>query len=106
MNVIYTVLLAFAIGYFVKNRGVASALYLAGGALVFAFQSVTLLIEWASGKNTKAFGDFPDYTASNVWGYGVVNLIITIIGIGLVQLGVWVSHKQAAKKGVVQVPRG
>lgn len=104
MNVIYTVLFAFAIGYFVKNRGVASALYLAGGALVFALQSVTLLIEWASGKNSKAFGDFPDYTASNVWGYGAVNLIITIVGVGLVLLGTRLAHKRAAKKGVVQAP--
>jgi len=32
---------------------------------------------------------------------GESSVIITIIGIGLVQLGVWVSHKRAAKKGVV-----
>lgn len=106
MNVMYTVLLAFAIGYFVKNRGVAMAVHLAGGAFVFAFQSVGLLLDWASGRSTQAFGKFPNYSDSNYWGYGAVNLVITTVGIGLVLLGARIAHQRAAKKGVVQAPRG
>ncbi len=101
MNVIYTVLVAFALGYFIKDTRVAVALYLAGEALVFGFQSASLIIEWASGTSTAAFGAFPDHSPSNVWGYGVVNLVITVIGIGLVMLGARTARRRAAKQDVV-----
>lgn len=102
MNVIYTLLFAFALGYLIKNRGVAIATYLAVEALVFGFQSVTLLIEWASGASSQAFGAFPDHSPEQVWSYGAVNLVITAVGIGLVLLGVRTAGKRLARKGVVK----
>ncbi len=102
MNVIYTVLCAFAIGFFVKPKGVGVLTYLVVGSLLFTFQSVNLLLEWADGSEA-AFGPFPDYEFGQVIGYGLVNLMIAALGIGLVLLGAKVGAKRAAKKSVVSV---
>lgn len=94
MNLIYTVVFAFAFGYFIKNRGVAICVYLGLEALIFTFQTLNLLLEWAGGSQEAFGGPFPDSSASSVAGYGAVNLIITGIGVGLVVLG----HKAAARR--------
>ncbi len=102
MNVVYTVLFAFAIGFFMKRTGAAALTYLVLGSFVFTFQSVLLVTEWASGSEA-AFGPFPDADSERVIGYGVVNLLITTVGVGLVLLGAKVGAKRAAKKSVVSV---
>ena len=96
MNVIYAVLLAFALGCFIKPRATAVALYLAGGAFVFAFQSLNLALEWIGGSES-AFGPYPDYETSKVSGYGLFNLLIVLIGIGLVLGGAKVGTKRAER---------
>lgn len=103
MNVIYTVLFAFAFGYFVKQRGVAIALYLAVDALVFSFQSLSLVLSWLAHESPSAFGDFPDqlpvqYSQSELFGYGVINLVIVLAGVGLVTLGGWVRARRTARR--------
>lgn len=98
MNLVYTVLLAFALGFFLKDRVAAVALYLAGGSLVFAFQSVNLLIEWVGGSESAFGGPHPDSEGSKILGYGLFNLIITLAGIGLVILGARVAAKRATKQ--------
>lgn len=99
MNIIYTVLLAFALGFFIRDRVAAVALFLAGGSFVFVFQSVNLLIEWVGGSESAFGGPYPDYDGSKIFGYGLLNLIITLGGVGLVILGVNVAAKRAAKQG-------
>lgn len=103
MNVIYTVLFAFALGFFIKNTGIATAVYLAGDALVFGYQSVNLLLEWGGGHKAAFGGPFPDHDTSGVVGYGLVNLVITVVGVGLVVLGARVAARRVAKKDVVSV---
>ncbi len=94
MNLIYTVLFAFTLGYFIKNRGIAICVYLGLEALIFTFQTLNLLMEWAGGSQQAFGGPFPDSSAGSVASYGAVNLIITGIGVGLVVLG----HKTAARR--------
>lgn len=98
MNIIYTILIAFALGFFVRQRVAACALYLAGGAFVFAFQSVNLLLEWVAGSQSAFGGPYPDYESSKFVGYGLVNLIITLCGIGLVMIGVKLGDQRAKRQ--------
>lgn len=102
MNVLYTLLFAFAIGFFVKPKAIAVLTYLVVGSLLFTFQSLNLLLEWANGSEA-AFGPFPDSEFAEVMGYGLVNLLITAVGVGLVLLGAKVGAKRAANKSVVSV---
>jgi hypothetical protein len=108
MNIIFTVLFAFAIGYFVKDRGLAVVTYLALDAIVFAYQSVGVLLDWMAAKPPVAFGPSPkafpvEYSSSELWGYGLVNLVIIAVGVGLVVLGTRLSARRAAHRTAVAV---
>lgn len=98
MNIIYTILFAFALGYFIRQRATAIALYLAGGAFVFAFQSLNLTLEWIGGSESAFGGPHPGYETSKVFGYGLINLVITLVGIGIVLLGVKLGAKRSARQ--------
>lgn len=109
MNVIFTVLFAFAIGYFVKERGLAVVAYLALDAIVFAYQSLSVLLNWMADEPPVAFGPSPsgsfpiEYSASETWGYGLVNLVVVAVGVGLVAAGSKVRTRRAAKQAAVAV---
>ena len=103
MNLIYTVLFAFALGYFIKNRGVAICVYLCLEALIFTFQTLNLILEWAGGSQEAFGGPFPDSSAGSAAAYGAVNLVITAIGVGLVALGSRTSAKRARSTTTVEV---
>jgi hypothetical protein len=77
--------LSLVIGWFVRPRLTAYVAYLAVFSLLFTFQSVVLLAEWAGGDQ-KAFGAFPDGGRSEVWSYGAVNLAVLAVGVGLLTL--------------------
>ncbi len=107
MNVIFTILFAFAIGFFVKQRGLAIVTYLALDAFLFVFQTAGLILDFLANKNRPAFGPHPTgelpitYSDSQYFGYGVVNLVVLIVGIGLVTLGTKVAARREAKHGAV-----
>lgn len=114
MNIIFTVLAAFPIGYFVRQRVSAVALFLAADALLFTYQTVEVLLVWMAaepgifGGDHGAFGPAPtgfpvEYSSSDVLGYGVVNLIIVLVGIGLTLLGHRTASRRVARRGVVEV---
>lgn len=108
MCLIFTVLIAFPLGFFVKQRGVAVCLYLALDAMLFSFQTLNLLLEWLSGSE-HAFGAAPttlpaEYEGSDLLGYGLVNVAIAAVGVGLVLAGSRVAAKRAAGRRVVTVP--
>ncbi len=113
MNIIFTVLAAFPIGYFVRQRGLAIVGFLAADALLFAYQTVDVLLIWMSGQpgafgGNGAFGKAPtklpiDYPAGDVTAYGVVNLAILLVGIGLTVVGGYVARRRAARRSVVSV---
>jgi hypothetical protein len=56
--------------------------YLAAFSFVFTFQSTLLIVEWAGGTK-KVFGGFPKAGSSDAWSYGLVNLVLLAIGLGL-----------------------
>lgn len=97
MNIIFTVLVALPLGYLVHSRAAACAIYLGGSAFVFAFQSVNLLLEWVDGSMSAFGGPFPGHEASRIFGYGLLNLIITAIGIGIVLLGALVRTNRQSR---------
>jgi hypothetical protein len=109
MNLVFTVLFAFAIGYFVKQRGLAVVTYLALAAIVFSYQSVGVLLSWMADEPPVAFGPSPqgsfpvEYSSSETWGYAALNAVIIAVGVGLVVLGDHLAARRAAKRDTVSV---
>ena len=89
-------LLPLPIGFLVRNRIGAFLAYIAVHAFVFTFQSLSLLIEWVGGSPA-AFGPYPDAASSNVFSYGLVNLVIYAAGLGLVYLGSRLGARRRAR---------
>ena len=85
MLIALMLVLSLVIGWFVRPRLTAYVAYLAAFSLLFTFQSVMLITEWAGGDQ-KAFGAFPKAPSGEVWSYGVVNLAILAVGVGLLTL--------------------
>lgn len=98
MNVIFTVLFAFGIGFFVKQRGLAITLYLALDAIVFTMQTINVLHDsWLDdqGRVTLTNGDSLAYCGANI--------VIIIVGVALVLSGTVVAQRRAAKQDTVIV---
>ncbi len=107
MCLIFTILFAFAFGYFIRPKLPAVTVYLAVYAIVFNIQTLNLLMDWMSGSD-EAFGAPPEkfpasYDPWDVIMYGVVNGLIAVVGVGLVFLGAGTAAKRAAKKNSVLV---
>jgi hypothetical protein len=96
MELVLMLLAAVPIGFFVRNRTAAFLAYIALHAYVFTFQSLTLLIDWAGGSD-RAFGPFPDASTGDVFSYGLVNLAIYAVGLGLVYLGGRLGTRRRAR---------
>ena len=98
MNIIFTIIAAPLIGWLVRSRPAAAALYLAGVSVLFSFQTLAVLISWLAGEtgfggasDHGAFGPFPtalplSYDDGEVWSYGAINLVITLVGVGITVL--------------------
>lgn len=98
MNIIFTIIAAPLIGWFVRSRPGAAALYLAGVSALFTFQTLAVFISWLAGEtgfggasDHGAFGPFPTglplaYDHGEVWSYGLINLLITLAGISITVL--------------------
>lgn len=106
MNLAYTVLAAFPLGFFVARRSAALLSYLIGGSFLFTWQSLNVLLTWMSGgtglDGASGFGDSPSgqfpigYDSGELIAYGVVNAIITLVGVGLVVVGSRVRARRTA----------
>ena len=84
-------LLPFPVGFFVRNRLAAFVIYIAAQSFVFTFQTMELLREWVRGS-TAAFP--AKVTNFDTFSYGIVNLLIFAVGLGLV----WLGHRLASKR--------
>jgi hypothetical protein len=102
MELVLLVLAPLPIGFLVRNRTAGFVAYIALHAFVFTFQSVELLIEWAGGS-TMAFGPFPKADHGEVLAYGVVNLVIYAIGLGLVYLGQRLALRRARRTAAAEL---
>jgi len=90
MIAVVTVLLAFPLGYLVRNRLAAATAYGLAYLWAFTFQTLYLLLDSLGGGSAPAFepGDFP-------WSYGVVTLGIFAVGFGLLNLGHWLRLRSS-----------
>lgn len=112
MNIAFTIVGALLIGYFVPKRGTAVLSYLIIDSFLFTFQTLDVLLNWMHGKNRitgdGAFGPFPhgfplNYKESEVYAYGIVNLVIIAVGVGLTIASNVFAARRTAKKTVVAV---
>ena len=113
MNLIFTLVGAFPLGYLVRRRHVAVFTYLIVDSFLFTFQTLGVLLTWMSGGKGigggSGFGDGPtgsfpiDYARGELAAYGVVNLVLVLAGIGLVLLGARAKAWRSARGTVVDV---
>jgi hypothetical protein len=104
VNLVYTVLAAFPIGFLLSRRQTALLTYLLLGAYLFSFQTLGVLLSWLADEPPVAFGPSPTslpvtYSESDFWGYGAINLLITAAGVGLVLLGHRTASRRRARRG-------
>jgi hypothetical protein len=86
MIAVVTILCAFPLGFFLSNRLAANTAYAIAYLWAFVFQGVYLMLD--SINNGKTLNDDPAFVADEFpWQYGLVTLLIFLVGFGLVQLG-------------------
>jgi hypothetical protein len=110
MNLFFTVLGALPLGLLVGRRHVALVTYLLVDSFLFSFQTLAVLLTWLSGGSGigdgSGFGATPTgtfpiaYARGEVIAYGVVNLLITGSGVGLVLLGARLRSRREARRTV------
>ncbi|MFB6784617.1 hypothetical protein ACFCX0_47065 [Streptomyces sp. NPDC056352] len=95
MNFVFALVAAPLIGYFIKSRGLAVAIYLAGEAWLFAYEALGVLLAWMNGEggfagatDQGAFGPAPTgfpvhYQTAQYYAFGLVNLVALALGLGL-----------------------
>lgn len=98
MELIVMIVVAFPIGFLIRNRIAAYIAFIALHGFVFVFQSLMLVIEWVGGSKD-AFGSYPKADKAEVWSYGAVNLVIFLVGLGLVLLGQKVASRRNSRAG-------
>ena len=97
MCLILMILVPFPLGFFARNRLVAFVAFVAVHAFVFTLQSLSLLIEWVGGSE-EAFGAYPKADDADVLAYGVMNLAIYAVSLGLLLLGHRVGRGRRARR--------
>ncbi|MFC0526616.1 hypothetical protein [Phytohabitans kaempferiae] len=98
-----------------RSRGLAVVGFLAIEAIGFTFQSLAVMLAWMAGEgdfgvatDNGAFGPSPSgfpvaFSESDLYAYGLVNLVIILVGIGLtVAVHAWRARRRA-RKNVVTV---
>jgi len=93
MELITTLLIAFPLGFFIRPRLVAYLAYVAVHGYAFTLQSTQLTREWVGGSTEASSGN-PD---TMPWAYGLVNLAIYGVGLGLVTLGAAVATRRRSR---------
>ncbi len=103
MALILMVLTAFPIGFLVRTRSTAYATYIAAELFLFTFQSMSIVIDWAGGETDALGGPFPDYEMEKFLGYGLINLAVFAIGLGLVTLGARIGSRRRTRGDAVDL---
>lgn len=89
-------LVPLPLGYLVRSRLVAYLAYVGVHSFIFTFQTMTLTRAWVGG-DTAAFDRDPNAAP---WSYGVVNLAIYGVGLGLVALGHRLAQRRRQKQAI------
>ncbi len=92
MIAVVTILAAFPLGFFLRSRLAANTAYAIAYLWAFVFQTLYLLLDAINESKNPAFepNEFP-------LSYGVVTLLIFVVGFGLVNLGHWVRQRRQAR---------
>lgn len=94
MELIVMLVASIPLGLFMRNRLAGYLAYTALHAFVFTFQTMMLMMEWINGDRS-AFGPYPAFDSA--WAYGLVNLAIYGVGLGLVTVGQRIARRRRAK---------
>ncbi|MGO1835539.1 putative carbohydrate phosphorylase [Actinomycetales bacterium JB111] len=110
MNLLVTPVVSVLIGLFVRSRLLAAILYLSIAAILFTFQTLTVLLVWLGGEGgfggsaeQGAFGPGPtgglplQFDEGELWAYGLVNVGILLVGVALTILVVTLRNRSRAK---------
>ncbi len=103
MELLLVIIAPFPLGFFLRNRTAAFIAYIAAAQFVFTFQTAWLLLDWGGGDEAAFGGPFPDHDLSQVFGYGAVNAIIFVVGLGLVTLGARLGRSRRNKANRVEL---
>ena len=102
MELIATLVVAFPLGFFIRQRLGAYLAYVALHSFLFTFQTATLTRAWVGGS-TEAFTKDPNAAG---WQYAIVNLAIYALGFGLITLGGLVAARRRTRvPGAVDLAR-
>jgi hypothetical protein len=82
MIAVVTILAAFPLGFFLRNRLAANTAYAIAYLWAFVYQTLYLVLDSFGGGEEPAF-EAQEFPLS----YGLVTLAIFLVGFGLVQLG-------------------
>lgn len=88
----------FPLGYLLPSRTAATVVYVAAFGPLFAFQTLLLITDWAEGSTTAFGGPFPTSDLGQVVGYGGVNLILYLVGFGLLVAGARVAAARRTRR--------
>jgi len=106
MNVVFTILIAFPLGFLIRPRGTAILTYVLANSFLFTFQTAFLVMKWVDGDE-HAFGDRGRDWSTEQYGqfysYIVLNGVIIAVGVGLVILGNRVRTRRMASRDTVAV---
>lgn len=106
MNVVFTILIAFPLGFLIRQRGTAVISFVLANSFLFTFQTAFLVMKWVDGDE-HAFGDrgrdWSTEQSAQFYSYVVLNGLIIAAGIGLVVLGHKIRAGRNAKRDVVAV---
>lgn len=103
MEIIVLLLAPLPLGLLVRNRTAGFVAYTALHAYVFTFQSVALVVGWVSGDGRSAFGPYPAADTGEVWAYGLVNLVVYAVGLGLLVLGQRVAARRRSARAATSL---
>jgi hypothetical protein len=103
VTAVLTVLVAFPLGWFVRNRVAGFLAYGLLMAHLYTFQTANLVMEWVNGADA-AFAQTTSRSLLDVsWGYLAVTSFIYAIGLGLVALGQQLRLRRDRRREAVQL---
>lgn len=103
MNLVLLIIAPFPLGFFLRNRTTAFIAYISAAQFVFTFQTAWLLLDWGGGDEAAFGGPFPDHDLEKFLGYGAINAIIFVAGLGLVTLGARLGRRRRANANRVEL---